>query len=289
MSNPHRPYKAYLDPEFINSPAARSIRILSEYLAPYTQFKREKVRDTIVFFGSARALPVGQAERIHQELSRSLEGSPQPGGGLAKLEFAKLQVKLARYYEEAVELARMLTTWSKSLGRNSRRFVICSGGGPGIMEAANRGARLAGGKTVGLNIALPFEQVSNPYVSEELNFDFHYFFMRKYWFVYLAKALVFFPGGFGTLDELAEVLTLLQTRKITKKLVVLLYGSPYWNETVNFNSLVRWGTISPEDLSLFQYADTPKQAFDILKAGLEKLYLHPQKEQPVTETPDVKI
>jgi uncharacterized protein (TIGR00730 family) len=140
-----------------------------------------------------------------------------------------------------------------------------------------------------LNISLPFEQVSNPYVSEELNFDFHYFFMRKYWFVYLAKALVFFPGGFGTLDELAEVLTLLQTRKITKKMVVLLYGSPYWNETLNFDSLVRWGTISPEDLSLFQYADTPKQAFDVLRAGLEEFYLHPQREHPATETPDVKI
>jgi len=289
MSNCHRPFKAYLDPEFINSPDARSIRILSEYLGPYTKFRHEKVRDTIVFFGSARALPVGQAERIYQELRLSSESSPQPGDGLAKLEFAKFQVKLAQYYEEAVELARILTTWSKSLGRNSRRFVVCSGGGPGIMEAANRGARLAGGKTVGLNISLPFEQLSNPYVSEELNFHFHYFFMRKFWFVYLAKALVFFPGGFGTLDELAEVLTLLQTRKITKKMVVLLYGSPYWNETLNFDSLVRWGTISPEDLSLFQYADTPKQAFDILKAGLEKLYLHPQREHPATETPDVKI
>jgi uncharacterized protein (TIGR00730 family) len=289
MSKPPRPYKSYLDPEFINSPAARSIRILSEYLAPYRQFRREKVRDTIVFFGSARALPVGQAERIYQELRQSLERPPQREGDPAKLEFAKLQIELARYYEEAVELARMLTTWSQSLGRNSRRFVICSGGGPGIMEAANRGARFAGGKTIGLNSGLPFEQVSNPYISEELNFDFHYFFMRKYWFVYLAKALVFFPGGFGTLDELAEVLTLLQTRRITKKMVVLLYGSPYWNEALNFKALVRWGTISPEDLSLFQYADTPQQAFDTVKAGLEKFYLHPEKEQPATEGPDVKI
>ena len=169
--------------------------------------------------------------------------------------------QLATYYDEAVELSRLLTVWALSLGKKARRFVVCSGGGPGIMEAANRGAREAGGKTVGLNISLPFEQAPNPYISPELSFEFHYFFTRKYWFAYLAKALIVFPGGFGTLDELMEILTLIQTRKISKKMVVLLYGSKYWNELLNFDALVRWGTVDPADLKLFDFADSPKQAF----------------------------
>ena len=183
-------------------------------------------------------------------------------------------MQLATYYDEAVELSRLLTVWALSLGKKARRFVVCSGGGPGIMEAANRGARLAGGKTVGLNISLPFEQAPNPYISPELSFEFHYFFTRKYWFAYLAKALIVFPGGFGTLDELMEILTLIQTRKISKKMVVLLYGSKYWKELLNFDALVRWGTVDRDDLTLFEFADSPKQAFQVVRSGLEEHYLN---------------
>jgi hypothetical protein len=227
---------AYLNDKFLNSPDARAMRILSEFLEPLAHFRREKVRDTVVFFGSARI--------------REGEG------------------ELARYYDDARSLARMLTEWSQQFTNATHRFVVCSGGGPGIMEAANRGAADACGMTVGLNIGLPFEQFPNPYITPELSFEFHYFFMRKFWFAYLSKALVVFPGGFGTLDEMMEILTLTQTRKLAKKMTVLLYGSAYWKEIINFEALVKYGMISPEDMELFQFADDPAGAFALLKTGL---------------------
>jgi len=274
MNAPLRAPKFYKDPKFMNSPDARSLRILSEYLGPLSYFHREKIKDTIVFFGSARAIPRGQAEEEYRELLKAKNKPGKSSGHAVALQRAKTGLELATYYDEAVELSRLLTVWALSLGKKARRFVVCSGGGPGIMEAANRGARLAGGKTVGLNISLPFEQAPNPYISPELSFEFHYFFTRKYWFAYLAKALIVFPGGFGTLDELMEILTLIQTRKISKKMVVLLYGSKYWKELLNFDALVRWGTIDPADLKLFEFADTPKQAFQIVRSGLEEHYLN---------------
>ncbi len=238
---------AYRNQEFLDAPDARPLRILSEYLYPLSHFRKEKIRDTIVFFGSARTF----------EASAS-----------------------GRYYKEARQLAAQLTQWSDNLEDSSRRFVVCTGGGPGIMEAANRGAAEAGGKTVGLNIGLPMEQRPNPFITPGLNFEFHYFFMRKFWFAYLAKALVVFPGGFGTLDELMEVLTLTQTEKLVKKMVVVLYGTTFWKEILNFDALVRHGMIDERDLNLFQYADDVDTAFQILKDGLTKYYLEPDKELP---------
>ncbi len=242
---------AYKNEEFLDSADARAIRILSEYLEPLAHFQREQIRDTVVFFGSARIHP---------------PESP-----------------IAHYYDEARTLARMLTAWGEEIKSSSRRFVVCSGGGPGIMEAVNRGAADAGGKSIGLNIGLPFEQFPNPYISKELCFEFHYFFMRKFWFAYLAKALVVFPGGFGTLDEMTEVLTLCQTGKLAKKMVILLYGSDYWKEIVNFDALVKYGTIAKEDLDLFQYADDPESAMKILQEGLTQLYLRPEAALPESE------
>jgi hypothetical protein len=242
---------AYKNEEFLDSADARAIRILSEYLEPLAHFRREQIRDTVVFFGSARIHP---------------PESP-----------------IARYYDEARELARLLTEWGEEIKNSSHRFVVCSGGGPGIMEAVNRGACDAGGKSIGLNIGLPFEQFPNPYITKELCFEFHYFFMRKFWFAYLAKALVVFPGGFGTLDELTELLTLCQTGKLDKKMVIVLYGSQYWKEILNFDALVKYGTIAEEDLSLFQYADDPQSAMKILKDGLTQLYLRPEAPLPESE------
>jgi uncharacterized protein (TIGR00730 family) len=244
---PSRLPRAYRNQQFMDTVDARPIRILSEYLYPLSHFRDEKIRDTIVFFGSARTF------------ESSVHG---------------------RYYEEARELARRLTLWSDSLDPNTRRFVVCSGGGPGIMEAANRGAAEAGGKTIGLNIGLPFEQRPNPFITPSLNFEFHYFFMRKFWFAYLAKALVVFPGGFGTLDELTELLTLTQTQKLRKKIVILLYGTSFWKEIINFEALVRYGMISDTDLDLFEYADDVETAFRILTAGLIEHYLKPAHEVP---------
>lgn len=187
---------------------------------------------------------------------------------------------MGRYYNEARDLARRLTEWSNGLADSSRRFVVCSGGGPGIMEAANRGASEAGGKTIGLNIGLPFEQRPNPFITPDLSFEFHYFFMRKFWFAYLAKALVVFPGGFGTLDELTEILTLVQTQKLIKKMVVILYGTTFWREILNFDALVRYGMISPEDMDLIHFADDVGTAYELLVDGLTKYYLTPDTELP---------
>jgi len=253
---------AYREEAFLQSPESRPLRIISEYLWPLAHFQDEKIHDTIVFFGSAR---------IH-------EGSP-----------------LGRFYEEARQLARMVTEWSASLSASKNgtdsphRFVVCSGGGPGIMEAANRGASEAGGKTIGLNIGLPFEQRPNPYITPELCFEFHYFFMRKFWFAYLAKALVVFPGGFGTLDELGEILTLAQTKKLESKILIVLYGSDFWNEILNFPALVKHGVISESDMQLFRFADTPESALAVLKEGLTRYYLEPEKALPrsLEEAPEI--
>ncbi|HUN26293.1 MAG TPA: LOG family protein [Steroidobacteraceae bacterium] len=232
------PALAYENERFLDSDEARPLRILAEYLEPLERFRRARVHDTIVFFGSARLDPQGP---------------------------------LGHYYEAARELARLLTTWSKSLPSHEHRYVICSGGGGGIMEAANRGASEAGGRTIGLNICLPREQSPNPFITRELAFQFHYFFMRKLWFAHLARALVVFPGGFGTLDELTEILTLAQTRKLSNPIAVVLFGREYWKEIINFDALVRHGMIAREDLELFEFADDPAIALALLQAKLRLL------------------
>lgn len=274
---PNAPLRAYRNPEFLNSSSARMIRIMSEYLEPETRFRRYKVKDTIVFFGSARIRPreevLAQLETIHNLAHPDTK----------EITRLKQALKMSRYYDDAIVLAQLLTQWSKQLKERQRRFLICSGGGPGIMEAANRGAALAHGKSVGLNISLPFEQEPNPYISRELSFEFHYFFMRKFWFVYLAKGLVIFPGGFGTLDELLEVLTLIQTKKLRKPIPIVIYGEEYWREVFNFEALVKWGMVSEEDLTLFRFANSPNEAFEYLCEQLEKFYGEEVEESPFNE------
>ena len=266
----------FLNTEFLNSPAARTIRIMSEYLEPAERLRRARIRDTIVFFGSARSASPEQAEQglahVNEEIARAGVVLPELAEARTRAETA---VRLARYYQHAVELSRRLTEWSKSLTGN-RDFIICSGGSGGMMEAANRGASLAGGKTVGFNIKLPHEQSVNSYVPTELVFNFHYFFMRKFWFVYLAKALVVFPGGYGTMDELFEVLTLIQTSKPRKTMPVVLFGNEYWDEVINFNAFVRWGTISEKDLQIFYRTDSVDDAYQYLTGKLEELYATPE-------------
>ncbi len=268
------PEKAYKNMDFIKSPDARSIRILSEYLEPMQRFKNQKIYDTIVFYGSARTKNPEDAKKMLQEVEAKVAkagGKPDPALQ-EELDNAVNQVFLSRYYQAAVDLARRMTEWSKSLN-SIYRFVICSGGGPGMMEAANKGAIDAKGKSIGLNISLPFEQTSNPYITPELNFEFHYFFMRKFWFVYLAKALVIFPGGFGTLDELFELLTLVQTKKVTKRLPIVIYGSEYWDQIINIDNMVKYGVISKADRDLVRYCDTVDEAFNYLKDELTQIYL----------------
>ncbi len=265
--------KAYKNQEFLNSPEARTIRILAEFLEPMRRFRRQKIHDTIVFFGSARIKSRKAARDEVRELTRQLAAAR--GEKKKELERrvrdASCALEMSKYYEECVELARMLTEWAKSID-TEQRFIICSGGGPGIMEAANKGARLAGGRSIGLNISLPFEQYANQYITPELNFEFHYFFMRKFWFIYPGKALGAFPGGFGTLDELMELLTLMQTKKIKKKVSVVIYGRSYWEKVINFDALVERGMIDRDDLGLFTFADTPEEAFEFLKKDLLKNY-----------------
>lgn len=269
-----QPIKAYKDLEFLNSPDARIIRMLAEYLEPQRRLRRQHIQDTIVFFGSARLRSLEEAQREKEDVLEAIRLSGKkktPKHLLEQLQRAESLVSTSRYYEDAVELARLCTEWSLTLEK--QRFVICSGGGPGIMEAANRGAHLAGGKSIGLNISLPFEQFANHYIPPELNFEFHYFFMRKFWFVYPAKALVVFPGGFGTMDEMMEILTLVQTRKLRKDVFIVLYGGEFWNKVINFQELVRFGVISPEDLDLFKTCNTPKEAFNYLRKNLTERYL----------------
>ncbi len=266
---------AYLNQEFLESEEGRPIRILAEYLEPLRRFREQNIQDTVVFFGSARIDSRSDADRRVARLSRRL------GAARAKDRLARVrhQVQWSRYYEEARELARLLTDWSLSLKSPHHRFVVCSGGGPGIMEAANRGAREAGGKTIGLNIRLPFEQGANRYVTEGLHFEFHYFFMRKFWFAYLAKALVIFPGGFGTLDELFEILTLAQTQKLGKQIGVILYGREYWDRVFDVRPMIEWGTVAEADLNLLVRADTPKAAFERLRDDLLRYHLVPATPQ----------
>jgi len=290
---------AYENPDFLDSPDGRTLRILAEYNEPMARFRRERIQDTVVFFGSARfrALDVASPELELLDNTGSVALAPeseQPARdpedtSALRHKRAEAAVEMARYYEDARSLARLMTEWSKNLPGRRHRFVITSGGGPGIMEAANRGAWEAGGKTIGLNIMLPFEQRPNPYITPALNFNFHYFFMRKYWFAYLAKALVVFPGGFGTLDEMFELLTLDQTHKLSKPITIVIYGSSYWKNVINLELLAEKGAIAVKDLDLFQFADTPEEAFAILKDGLTRNHLdieHARNEAPIPDTPE---
>jgi uncharacterized protein (TIGR00730 family) len=251
---PRRPVRAYRDRTFLNSKEARALRILAEYLEPKSRFERFHVDDTIVFMGSARIKARDEA----QEALRQAEA------GRGDLERARMDLKMSLYYEQARELAFRLTQWSKELDPQERRFVVCTGGGPGIMEAANRGAAEARGMNVGLTISIPVEEFDNRYVTRELAFHFHYFFMRKFWFAYLAKAVIVFPGGFGTLDELFELLTLVQTGKMTKPMPMVLFGTEYWREVIDFDALVHHGTIGARDVELLYRTDSVDEAYEWL-------------------------
>jgi uncharacterized protein (TIGR00730 family) len=264
----------YRDPKFMESLQARPVRIISEYIDPLERLRKEKVGDTIVMFGSARIKSREQA-LAHMHKLRKEKQRHTALEYRAHLRDAKSALEMSRYYEEARELARRITSWSMSLGDHPRRFVICSGGGPGIMEAANRGACEAGGKSIGLSIELPHEQRPNDYISPELSFMFHYFFMRKLWFAQLAKALIVFPGGFGTMDELWEMLTLSQTGKLGRQNLILIYGRKYWDRVLDFKHMLRCGTINKHEYGLLKFADTVDQAFDHVREGLERHHLEP--------------
>ncbi len=271
----HAPKAPHEDAQFMSSTPARPLRILAEYINPLAQLKKEGIGDTIVMFGSARIdsreEALAKLERLkHAKKGRSAKAKAKHR---AELTLAKNAVEMSRYYEEARALSHKITTWALSLGPRPRRFVICSGGGPGIMEAANRGAYEAGGKSIGLSIELPHEQFANAYISPELSFNFHYFFMRKLWFAQIAKALIVFPGGYGTMDELWEMMTLSQTGKLPKNNLILIYGRKYWYDVMDLRKMVRWGTINEAEYQQVQYADTVDEAFEKIRSGLEKYHM----------------
>ena len=262
---PFHPVKAYRDEAFLNGRSARPLRILAEYMEPEERFREAQVRDTIVIFGSAR---IASAETAQNALATA-----KAAGAVEDVAKAEKAVKMSRYYEETRELSARLTNWSKNLDRHDKRFVICTGGGPGIMEAASRGASEAKGLNIGLNISLPFEQFANPFVTRGLAFEFHYFFTRKFWFAYLSKAIIAMPGGVGTLDELFETMTLMQTGKIRKKGPIVLYGKEFWDRVVDFDALVEFGTINEADLKLFHRSDSVDDAFEYLTSELSAHHL----------------
>ena len=278
MSQRKLPVKAYKNLEFLNSSKARPIRILSEFSEPYHRFIDFNIESTIVFFGSARIKSIKDAKKELMDLVEEYEKNKNHENE-EKVSIARLHVRLAKYYEDAAELSKLLTIWAMDKENKEQNYYVCSGGGPGIMEAANRGAKLAGGQSVGLNISIPMEQDPNPYITDELSFEFHYFFMRKYWFVYLAKVLVIFPGGFGTLDELMEVLTLIQTKKIQKELPIVVFGQDYWKEIIDIDAMARWGTISKQDLDLFNFVNSPEEAFNVITKFLDKKYTKSAKKK----------
>lgn len=269
------PVKAYKNKDFLNSPSARLIRILSEMIEPAARFRKYRVKDTVVFFGSSRILPRSVTSRNLRRIKARIEKVKFPSRSLKhQYEQAKRDLAMSRYYEDARLLAKKLTYYFKGLRKKGKNFMICSGGGPGIMAAANQGARMAGGKSIGLNISIPMEQPPNPYQTKDLAFEFHYFFIRKFWFFYLAKALVVFPGGFGTIDELFELLTLTQTGKYKKPLPVILFGRDYWQRVINFDEMRKWGTISKKDLKFFKIFDDVDGTFNYLKKQLTKYFIN---------------
>lgn len=273
--------KAYEDIDFLSSPDGRIVRILSEFLQPQARFKKHKIVDTIVFFGSARLKSKKDAMADYNKFKTL---NPKSDLNFAeRLRKAQQQVEMSKYYEDAVELSKRLTKWSMELDTKANRFIICTGGGPGIMEAANRGAKLAGGKSIGLNISIPFEQFINMYVPKDLQFEFHYFFMRKFWFAYLAKSLVVFPGGFGTMDEFLEILTLVQTGKIKKKLMLIVYDEKYWSKIINFKALADNGMIGNDDSKIFHFCNKVDEAFDMITDFFEKNYLKRKEEKELEE------
>jgi hypothetical protein len=280
--------KAYEDLDFLNSSDARILRILSEFLEPQSKFRKHKIVDTIVFFGSARLM---SKKKSIAELNKfkSIDPIDASNDKLADaLRNARHMVRMSRYYEDAVELSRRLTEWSLNLDTSGNRFIICTGGGPGIMEAANKGAKIAGGYSVGLNISIPFEQFVNEYVSPDLKFEFHYFFMRKFWFAYLAKALIVFPGGFGTMDEFFEIITLIQTNKIKKKMQLIVYDEKYWKNIINFDALIANAVISPSDMNLFSFCNDIDEVFAQVTRHFEKYYLRKETEKR-QEEPKIQL
>lgn len=274
-NKPTNPFlKAYNNPDFLNSPDARTIRILTEMLEPASRLRKKRLFNTVPFFGSARTLPRATAQKNIRAIRAKIKSSKRITAKMKKeLQKAESDLIMSRYYEDARELAKKLTLWFNKHTKDNNRFVICSGGGPGIMEAANRGAKEGKGESMGLNISIPMEQCPNPYQSNDISFEFHYFFIRKFWFFYLAKSIVIFPGGFGTMDEMFELLTLIQTRKANKHMSIVLYGKEYWNEIVNLDALVKWGMISPRDLKLFKTVDSVDDAFSFVTTDLKKHYI----------------
>lgn len=271
---------AYRNERFMDSADARTLRITAEYLEPQVRLRRAGVQNTVVFFGSSRVLPHDVArEKLSELMTRSRCGGLPPT--LDEMRSARMALKMSHYYEAAREVARLITKWSLELKNGKHFLVVCSGGGPGIMEAANRGAKEAGGVSIGFNIRLPEEQSSNPYITPELSFLFRYFFMRKLWFAQPSRAIIVFPGGFGTMDEMWEFLTLMQTHKMGHRSTILLYGSRFWKKAINFDWLREAGTVSGEESKLIRFVDSPHEAFETVKAKL----VHQLRLKPVLRHP----